>query len=919
MFSYIISEDLDIICITESWINESKLNDFKQEYKLNGYNMYLYQRSDKIGGGIVIYIKDSIESNVNNTIKEHDQPESLWIDIKVNKKKKFCLGVIYRPPNQSEDADKLIINEINKSCKNETIILGDFNLSSINWENRIARDRSGMNFIECFEDNFLSQHVNDPTRGGNLLDLVLTNKDNLVRNLAVGEALGGSDHQIIRFNLEYEVVYRKENKTKIPNFNRGDYDKLRNLLNSINWDEEFRNKNAYEMWDIFKSKLEQIQEQGIRERFIRKKNRKPLWWDKEIGKRITEKKQGFHTLKQQSNQPNLVNFREIRNNVKKEIRKSKRLSEINLARNSKKNQKKFFSYYKINNKVNQDRVGPLKIKGELKETDQEIVEGLNEYFGSVFTRENLKNFSCQNSEPCVEKIDNIRFDKVVIKQFINELNVNKAMGADNIHSRLLREGVDSISTALEKIFTRSLAYGEIPNDWKIANVVPIFKKGKKEEPANYRPVSLTSVVGKIFERIMKREITEHLEKNGLFSHAQHGFRSGRSCLTNLLEFLDYVTKQLDEGENIDIIYLDFSKAFDKVPHKRLIYKLRKHGISGPVLLWIEEWLKNRKQRVILNGTKSTWKDVLSGVPQGSVLGPLLFLIYINDLGVGIKSKISLFADDTKLASCVREIDGNFRVQSDLDILIAWAHKWQMDFNLTKCKILQLGNGNREFNYEMEGQWIDVEEYEKDLGVIIDSSLKFSKQCVEARNRANRVLGFIKRNVSYKSKEVILKLYNSYVRPHLEYCIQAWSPHYRQDISLLEAVQRRATKMIPSLRHLEYKDRLRALNMYSFERRCLRGDMIQLYKMFKGLDKLDIHKFFDLEEAHRTRGHNLKIKKKNCRLDVRKYYFTHRVVEHWNNLPGDVVNSVNLNVFKKKLDGLMNVDGAIVADGLGSCT
>ena len=196
----------------------------------------------------------------------------------------------------------------------------------------------------------------------------------------------------------------------------------------------------------------------------------------------------------------------------------------------------------------------------------------------------------------------------------------------------------------------------------------------------------------------------------------------------------------------------------------------------------------------------------------------------------------------------------------------------------------------------------------DLGVVVDMSLKFSKQCIEAKNRANRVLGYIKRNVSYKSKEVILKLYNSYVRPHLEYCIQAWSPHFRHDINLLESVQRRATKIIPSLKHLEYEDRLRVLNMFSFERRCVRGDMIELFKIFSGMDKLDFSKLFELEGSNRTRGHHLKIKKQRCRLDVRKYFFTNRVVDYWNSLPPETVDSPNLNVFKRRLDDYMGMEG-----------
>ena len=907
LFSYISNEDIDILCVTESWVNEIEFSDTISEFDLQGYNMYISQRTGRIGGGIIIYIKNNIVSSLNTSIKQ-DGVESLWIDIRFSKNRMVHLGAFYRPPGQTDDIDELMIREISKGCETDAVIIGDFNLNSVDWENMIGRDRTSGRFIECFEDNFLNQFVNDSTRGDNILDLVLSNSDHLVQELTVGEALGNSDHQIVRFNLGIEKGKITENAVKVPNFHKGDYVKLRSLLNFVDWDVEFRGKNAYGMWDTFKHIINVVQEQCIPMKAIRNKSRKPLWWNQEIARKISEKKRAYKKLQVENNIQNLSDYRMARNELNKIIKKNKRVSEIKLAQDSNKDPRKFFSYYKINNKSGRVKIGPIKYEGFVRETDEEIVEVLNGHFASVFTKEKLNSPMYSTHRSGKEVFTNICVDRRMIKGLIGELDTTKASGPDNIHSRILKEGVESISIALDKLYTRSLEYGEIPDDWKRANVVPIFKKGSKEDPNNFRPVSLTPVVCKILEKIVKKGICQHLEREGLISDAQHGFRSGRSCLTNLLDFLEFVTDQVDKGENVDIIYLDFSKAFDKVPHRRLVHKLKMIGICGGVSNWIAEWLKDRKQRVVLNGVKSEWRDVISGVPQGSVLGPLLFVIYINDLGEAVNNKVSIFADDTKLAAVVKDIDDNFKVQGDLNKLLSWAHKWQMTFNLDKCKVINMGKDNREFNYEMDGHWLSSVEDEKDLGVVIDKSLRFSKQCIEARNRANRVLGFIKRNVSYKSKEVILKLYNSYVRPHLEYCIQAWSPHFRHDINLLESVQRRATKIIPSLRHLEYIDRLRVLNMFSFERRCVRGDMIELFKIFSGIDKLDVSKFFELDDGNRTRGHHLKIKKQGCRLDLRKYFFTNRVVDFWNKLPRRVVGSPNLNVFKSRLDEFMGREG-----------
>ena len=196
----------------------------------------------------------------------------------------------------------------------------------------------------------------------------------------------------------------------------------------------------------------------------------------------------------------------------------------------------------------------------------------------------------------------------------------------------------------------------------MANVTPVFKKGSRSTLTNYRPISLTSLPCKIFESILKEKIVEHLDTHRLLNDSQHGFISHKSCTSNLLEYLEFVTNAIDSGQNVDSIYLDFSKSFDKVPHKRLLLKLCSFGISGKILKWISEWLQGRMQRVVASGYKSSWANVLSGVPQGSVLGPLLFIMYINDLDSSVKCGISKFADDTKIFQAISSEDGHNTLQ-----------------------------------------------------------------------------------------------------------------------------------------------------------------------------------------------------------------------------------------------------------------
>ena len=241
----------------------------------------------------------------------------------------------------------------------------------------------------------------------------------------------------------------------------------------------------------------------------------------------------------------------------------------------------------------------------------------------------------------------------------------------------------ALSKPLARVFNLSLKEGVVPFEWKEANIIPLFKKGSRNKSENYRPASLTSVICKLLERLAKDNMVDFFVKHELLNSSQHGFLKARSCLTNMLCFLEEITKWIDEGSPVDIIYLDFQKAFDKLPHQRLLLKLKAHGIGDSITDWIEQWLTDRRQRVVVDGEVSNRKSVLSGVPQGSVLGPILFLIYIDDLDESITSNVLKLADDTKLFRKVNTDGDKQHLQNDLDRLVKWSEKWQMLFNFAQ--------------------------------------------------------------------------------------------------------------------------------------------------------------------------------------------------------------------------------------------
>ena len=362
------------------------------------------------------------------------------------------------------------------------------------------------------------------------------------------------------------------------------------------------------------------------------------------------------------------------------------------------------------------------------------------------------------------------------------------------------------------------------------------------------------------ETLIRNALVDYMKENKLFSSQQYGFLNGRSTVLQLLKVLDRWTEILDHGGAVDIIYCDFMKAFDRVPHARLIDTLHHYSIEDPVLSWIEAFLKDRKQRVIVNGRNSNWYDVLSGIPQGSVLGPILFVIYINSLPSTVEhSEVYLFADDTKIFKGIFSDKDKYDLQSDLDQMQVWSEKSLLLFHPDKCVSMRVGKSDVEFGYTMgpNKQFLRTVTHGKDIGVIIDENLNFELHLTSKINKANQIMGLIRRTYEFIDEETFLLLFKALVRPHIEYANQVWAPHLKKHITEIENVQRRATKLIPGFKELTYEQRLRRLKLPTLAYRRLRGDMIEMFKIATGKYDADVSSFIN-PRTNALRGHQFKL-------------------------------------------------------------
>jgi len=802
------------------------------------------------------------------------------------------------------------------------VTVGDFNLPSIDWKCMIpSNDAKSKEFFDLISTHGLIQLVQKPTRLNNILDLVLCNDSGLISDLEVIVPFGMSDHNAITFSIELVSGDTEPHCDPLPIFiwSKTDWTNFYVYCENLNWDDIILNEQtADEMWNSFISVIKTGILKYVPTYTPKKKTptkRKGL--SKANKKLRSLKKKLWKKFKTKSSPVNKEKYKKAAKRYKRGIIAAQEASELKLINSNDPGQ--FYNHVRKNS-VHRSGIAPLKTgTGELVLDNQDKAELLNNYFVSMCTNDNgILPPLVARTVAEVTTLDLVVFSSDQIRIKLKKLKAKISSGPDGLPPIVFKNLANYISSPLAKIYNLLMLKETIPNLWKQANVTPIFKKGSSASPKNYRPISLTCVGSKIFETVIKTVLMPYFEENNFITANQHGFRTRHSTCLNLLESLNDWTENLNAKTDTFIAHIDFARAFDSISIPKLIHKLKWAGIGGPLLACIGSLLTGRTQRVKVGNSYSESLAVTSGVPQGSVIGPLLFIFYINDIAneISPSSIHKLYADDLKAYNTgVNDKEGKM-LSNTLQNITRWANDWQLPISTEKSKWLLISNKPKHSKlppagtgFQLAGINLPITSEVLDLGVTFNSKLNFSDHISSIIGKAKQKLFLVKKIFVSKNPNILIMAFKTYVIPLLEHCSQVWNPHTVTDIRRLESVQRLFTKRLPGFQGLGYMARLQKANLYTLELRRMWADLCFCYKILRGHVDTPIENFFVLDKSGQTRGHNWKLKTKAARLDSRLHFFSCRVVGVWNSLSPATVNASSIESFKtllclEKLDSFL---------------
>ena len=778
----------DVIAVSESMLDSTIKND---DISIEGFSKDIY-RSDhpsntKIGG-VCLYYRDELPIERRTDLELLQEMIVTEISLR---RKKIILATLYRSPSQNSEQFETFINNLQRffsDLRNENpnciILTGDFNCRSSQWWSDDEDTPQGTALDELMETNNVYQLIDEPTnirtQGMSCIDLIVTDQPNMFVDYGVHPSLDPHcEHQIVFGKINVSVPSPPPYKRTIWDYSKANVPLIRSCVNNTDWQDLLSGLNPGEMAAQFTDTLLTILSLHIPNKIIKINDKDAPWITPELKSAIKRKHRVFRKyVIRGRNQEDWKTVKEIQAENSKKIFDAKNSYYLKLGKKLSDPRIGIKEYWSVLNRMIQKKkfsnIPPLLENGLFVTNIDTKANIFNDYFVkqccAITTGSTLPSF-LPRSAP---RLHSLVIDRGKVLRIIHALDSKKAHGCDDISISMIKMCDTSIVEPLCLIFEKCLETGVYPFIWKKANVIPVHKKNSRQSKENYRPISLLPLFGKIFEKLIFDSMYEHFCNHGLITPNQSGFRPNDSAINQLLSITHqiYCAFEANPSKETRAVFLDLSKAFDRVWHEGLIYKLECKGISGNLLNLVKNYLKDRKQRVVLNGRSSEWAAVSAGVPQGSVLGPLFFLIYIDDLTENVAAGVKLFADDTSLFSVVEnENETALKLNSDLEKLRTWAWQWKMKFNADKTEEVLFSckrNKPAHPTLRLGSSDIIAKIEHKHLGMILDSKLDFQSHVNEAIVKARRGIGMIKYLSRYVSREVLDMIYKLHVRPHLDY-------------------------------------------------------------------------------------------------------------------------------------------------------
>jgi hypothetical protein len=841
--------------------------------------------------------------------------EIIAIDV-IGRIDKFRIACAYRAKNQNENREQeqkqitLLGELVSLLCDVDYsfVLCGDLNLPDLCWQsssvlsssnNRVVHDI----FLDACLENGLNQYVLEPTQktANNILDVVLYNNDVSVFNVEVTEPFSAEcDHLGVAFNLNFEPSREKKKARKYRNFKKGNYEAINEYLMNVDFAAIIR---ASDSVDALYRNIIDVQNYCI-ETWVPLSEFRPhkVEYPDHI-KRLRARKRRLHKLSKRTPIGKDL-YKKCAKVYDESVRDYRDLKEDEVVRAG--SVRGFYDFVNAKLKSNSD-IPPLRRDcGSFTDSPKEKAEIMNKFFASVLTVDDNACPSFDRKVPDHVGINTVQFPVEIVMKKLKKLPSKLSKTPDKIPAFYWKSVASCVAEPLARLFELSMTTETIPELWREAWVIPIHKKGIASLASNYRPISLTCICCKVMESIVADALLLYLRARNLLSKHQFGFLSKRSTGLQLLSTLNDWTKAVRDKKHVNSVYIDYQKAFDSVSHPKLLTKLRGYGIDYELFAWIGDFLRNRTQCVVIDDAFSDPVSVISGVPQGSVLGPLLFLLYINDMPdcLGNDTSVKLYADDAKLYIIQDKGASIDNFQASLTKFEEWSAKWQLRIAFSKCFSLSIGFGNVHAALTLGDKALDEVCSVRDLGITVCNDLKPSKYCTEIAAKALARLALLFRVFRTKNKEVLIRAFTTYVRPLVEYETSVWSPYYKKDIERIEQVQRVFTRRLYrrcGWKKPDYMLRLKNLGLDSLESRRVKNDLVMCYKIVTNKVDIDHDEFFSFADYVKTRSNGCKLRiAENPRVDVRKFFFSVRVCKPWNTLDSSIVSSSSVASFSSKL-------------------